>query len=111
MVATSCSSTGSPAAPRSPRTGSTWPAWPGPGQAGHVDPVRGLRGAAGDPVEEHDVATIFAHEHLRVRAPRKLRGELGQLVVVCGEEGSRADAVVEILDHGPGQAHAVVGAG
>ena len=41
----------------------------------------------------------------------ELGGEEGELVVVGGEEGAGADAVVEVLDGGPGEGEAVVGGG
>ena len=37
-------------------------------------------------------------------------GELGELVVVRGEERAAADGVVEVLGHRPGDGQAVVGA-
>ena len=46
-----------------------------------------------------------------VAQARQPLGQLGQLVVVRGEQRPAADAVVQVLRDGPGQRHAVVGAG
>ena len=50
------------------------------------------------------------HLHVVVPQPRQRLGELGQLVVVRGEQRPAADRVVQVLGDRPGQRHAVVGA-
>ena len=81
-----------------------------PREAGDVDAVRGRCGSLRDPVKEDDVLPFFADQDLKIGAPRELRGEFGEFVVVGSEEGSRAHPVVQVFDDGPREAHPIVGA-
>ncbi len=81
------------------------------GEAGDFDAVA-LAGRAGfDGVEEDDAGGGFANSDAEVAEVREAVGEEGEFVVVGGEEGARADGVVEVLDGGPGEGEAVVGGG
>ncbi len=53
----------------------------------------------------------FAAGDAKVFESLKLAVEQGELVVVGGEEGARADAVVQVFDGCPGEREAVVGGG
>ena len=81
------------------------------GQAGDVDAVA-LVGASGDDlVQEDDVAFLFADGDVGVFEAGLGVLEVGEFVVVGGEEGAAADAVVQVLGDGPGEGDAVEGAG
>ena len=76
-----------------------------------MDAVAAVRPAVGHRAQEDDVLALFFHQDVDVVYARQDVGQFGELVVVRGKQGPRADPVVQILDHGPRQAHAVVGAG
>ena len=70
-----------------------------------------LVGRPGDDlVQEHDLVLPLAHGHVEVLHAGKRFLQVGQLVVVRGEQRAAADVLVQVLDHRPGQRHAVVGA-
>ncbi len=77
-----------------------------------MDTVRAIRAPRDDLVQEHHPVFGFADRHVVVAHPRQQVAELGQLVVVGGKQGARAQArvVVDVFDHRPGDRQAVVGA-
>ena len=81
------------------------------GQPGDVDAVALVGAAGGDLVQEDDLVLPLADQHVVVAQAGQRLGELGQLVVVRGEQGPAADLVVQVLGDRPGQRDAVVGAG
>ncbi len=83
------------------------------GQPCHMDAV-GVIGPAGDDlVHEDHVPPILHHIEVEVTDMRQMLLHLNELVIVGGEERARASLgmVVEVLDHGPGDGHPIVGAG
>src|SRR5260370_1037486 len=81
------------------------------GQAGHVDAIALVGAAGGDLVQEDNVVLPFADQDIIVAQAGKGFGQLGQFVVMAGEESAAADLIVQIFGDGPGQRDAVVGAG
>ena len=80
-------------------------------QPGDVDPVGAVGAALYDLVQEDDLVAPLAHGHALVADARVALGQVGELVVVGGEEGAGADLGVDVLDDGPGQGQAVEGRG
>ena len=81
------------------------------GESRYFDAVALACRAGLDGVQEDDSARGFLPLTREVaRGGRQLFGE-SELVVVGGEERARADALVQVLDDGPGEREAVVGAG
>ena len=81
-----------------------------PRQASHLNAVA-LVGFAGNQFAgKYQLGTVFANGHIEIFKSRKLHGELGQLVVVGGEQGQSPQAMDE-LSHSPCNADAVVCAG
>ena len=76
-----------------------------------MDTVTAVRAAVGHLPQEHDALSFFFYQHIDVVHARQQVGELSKFMVVRRKQGARADAVMQILDHRPRQAHAVVGAG
>jgi len=60
--------------------------------------------------QEHNGVTPLAHGDVEILKARQSLGELGQLVIVRGEQGFRANGVVQVLDDTPREAQAVEGA-
>ncbi len=83
------------------------------GQAGNLDAV-GVGGAAGDDgAQEYDLVVPLPHRHGEVPDPFPGHGQLGQFVVMGGEQsaGPATGGVVDVLGHGPGNGDAVEGGG
>ena len=80
------------------------------GELGDVDAVALVGRAGDDLVEEHDLILPFLDGDVKVARHRELVVEIGQLVVVRGEERAAADLLVDVLDDAPGEREAVVGA-
>src|SRR5262245_1308220 len=78
---------------------------------GHLNAVAALGASRGDAVEEDNLVFILLHQHVVVPKVRQRFGKLGQFVVVGREERSAADGIMQEFGDGPGQAHAIVGAG
>ena len=58
-----------------------------------------LVGRAGDDlVQEHDLVLPLLHGDVEVPHAGELLGQVGQLVVVRGEQRAAADRVVQVLD-------------
>ena len=81
------------------------------GELGDVDAVALVGGAGDDLMEEDDLVLPFFDGDVVVGDAGELVGQVGELVVVGGEEGAAADVLVEVFDDGPGEREAVVGAG
>src|ERR1044071_2662877 len=81
------------------------------GQAGDLDAVTLVGAAGNDLAQENDLVVPLANGDVEVLQPGQSCGELGQFVIVSGEERFGADLVVEVFHDGPGQAQAVEGAG
>ncbi len=79
----------------------------------HVDAIRFVGAAGHHLVQEDDVLAVLRYVQVEVAHLRQPLLHLDQLVVVRGEERARAAlrVIVQILDDGPGDSHAVVGAG
>ena len=81
------------------------------GEARDFDAVALVGGAGFDGVQEDDAAGVLAHGDADVVHACEALGEQRELVVMRGEERACADAVVQMLDDGPGEREAVVGGG
>ena len=83
------------------------------GEAGDVDAVALVGGAGDDAAEEDDGVALFADLDGVVFDAGEGGGEVGELVVVGGEEGAgfALGGVVEVFDDGPGDGDAVEGGG
>ena len=73
------------------------------GQAGHVDAVGAIGAALDDLVQEDDLVAPLAHGDGQVEHAGQAFTQLGELVVVGGEQRARAGLTVEVLDDRPGQ--------
>ena len=62
-------------------------------------------------MQEHDLVVPLLHGDVEVADAGELFFEIGQFVVVRGEESAATDRVVDVLDDAPGERQAVVGAG
>ena len=62
------------------------------GQAGDVDAVALVGAAGGDLVQEDNLLVPFAHQHVVIAQARQRLRELGQFVIMRGEQGPAADA-------------------
>jgi hypothetical protein len=72
-----------------------------------VDAVAAVGAAFDDAVEEDDLVFPFADGDVEVFHAAETRGEVGQLVVVRGEERAAADVGGDVLGDGPGEREAV----
>ena len=84
------------------------------GQLCHLDTVAVIGGAAHDTPQESDVLTALFDRDVVVFYALHGAFQLGQLVVVGGEQGLAAQplgGVCDMLHHGAGDAHAVKGGG
>src|SRR5205085_10479927 len=79
-------------------------------ELGGVDAVALLGDAGRDAVEEDEVASLLRDLDVEVAQARERLGQLGQLVVVRGEEGLGAQTrvVVYVFEDGAGDGEAVV---
>ena len=82
------------------------------GQLGDVDAIGAVGPAAPQLVQKHHAAILLDRGHVVVLDARQDVLQLGQLVVVGGEQRSAAEPrlVVQVLDHRARDRHAVVGA-
>ena len=81
------------------------------GEAGDFDAV-GFVGAAGfDVAKEDDFVGSFFYGDVDVGDGGEEIGELGEFVIVRGEEGASASVLLQMLDDGPGDREAVEGGG
>ena len=62
-------------------------------------------------MEEDDLLVPFPHRHIVIGDGLLGVGQICQLVIMGGEEGAAADAVVQVLGDGPGDGEAVKGGG
>ena len=76
-----------------------------------MDAVGFVGGAGEDLVEEDDLLVPLADGDVAVHDGFAGVGEVGELVVVGGEEGAAFHLVVEVLGDGPGDGEAVEGGG
>ena len=83
------------------------------GEAGDLDAETALGWAGDDAAEEDDIVVPLLHRHGVVAQARQVFFQLGQLLVVGGEEGARPvfGVGVEMFDDGPSDGQAVVGRG
>ena len=77
-----------------------------------MDAVALVRRAGDDLVEEGHLAVLLGHGDVEVLDARERPGQIGELVVVGGEQrlGAERGVVVDVLGHGAGDGEAVVGA-
>src|SRR5437764_13564012 len=66
-----------------------------------------------DLAQEDDFAFLFCDGYVHTLDARKHLGDFNQFMVVCSEEGkcTTAFVIVEVLDNGPRNGEAVIGAG
>ncbi len=81
------------------------------GQLGYLDAVGPARAASHQLVQKHHVALELPHGHAAVAHSGLDVRQAAQLVEVCGEQGLGADPIVDVLGHGPGDGHTVIGGG
>ena len=83
------------------------------GHAGDVDAEGVLAAALDELAQEDDLLVDLAHGDVVVAHAGQRAGHVVELVVVGGEEGAgmAAGVLVDVLDDGPGDGDAVVGAG
>ena len=62
-------------------------------------------------MQEPHLSALLEHVDAVVDDTRQAVGQSGQLVVVGGEQRPAAGALVDVLDHGLGDGHAVIGRG
>ena len=80
-----------------------------PRQARHLDAVRAVRASLLEPSQEDDVVAGLADRHVQVLHAWKKVAQLGEFVVVGGEDGLGADVLMKVLGDRPRDRHAVVG--
>ena len=80
-----------------------------PGQARHLDAVAFVGAAFLDAPQEDDFVGRFLHRDVDVFHAGQQVGQLGELVIMGGEERARAGVRLQVLDHGPGDGEAVEG--
>ena len=76
-----------------------------------MDAVALGRGAGDDAVEEDHVLVLLGDLDRQVADAWPVGGEIGEFVVVGGEQTAAADAVVQMLGDRPRQRHAIEGRG
>ena len=81
------------------------------GQPGHVNAVALVGRTGHDLVQEYDLVFPFLHGHVEIHDARQRAGQVGEFVVVRGEQRAAAHVVVQVLDDRPRQRQAVVRAG
>ena len=83
------------------------------GELGNVDAVGAVGAAGGDLSEKDHLALFFGDEDVEVECARESIAEFDKLMVVSGKSGAGAEAgvVVDVLDDGPRDGEAVIGAG
>ena len=81
------------------------------GESRHLDAVAAVRSPRHHLAQEDDLILPFAHQQMRIGDSRQRVGQVGELVVVRGEERlrPRLRARGEVLGHGPGDAEAIEG--
>ena len=81
------------------------------GQSRHLDAVAAIRAATDDLPQEDDLVLPLARGDVRIDDARERVGQVGELVVMRGEQRLRAGASVgrEVLGDGPGDAQAIEG--
>ncbi len=62
-----------------------------------------------DAPKEYHIVAGFLHRNVKINDAIELSGQFGQFMIVSREERLRADALVDVLDHRPGQRKTVVG--
>ena len=64
-------------------------------------------------MQKENVVVVFADGDVHGEHARNAAFQCGQLVVVSGKEGAQvaASPLCKVFHHGPGQGHAVIGAG
>ena len=81
------------------------------GQPRNLDAVALVGGAGDDFAEEDDVVVPFADCDVAISHTGAGAGEVGQFVVVGGEEGAAGGDVMKMLGHAPSDGEAVEGRG
>lgn len=83
------------------------------GEAGDLDSVAAVGGAGDHLADEDDFVVPFFDRHREVAEAGEGFVQLGQFVIMSREHraGSEFRVEVEVLDHGPGDAESIVGAG
>ena len=81
------------------------------GEAGDVDAVGAVGAAFHDAVEKDDLVFPFAHDYVQVLHAFEALGEVGQLVIVRGEERAAAQVRGDVLGDRPRETQAVQRAG
>ena len=75
------------------------------GQSSHARHLHAIALGAGprrDPVQKNRAIVPFGDRHTKDAHTWQRLREIGQFVIVGGEEGSRADVIVQIFDDGAG---------
>ena len=80
-----------------------------PGETGHLDSVAAVGAPRDDLAKEHDLVVPLARGDVVVHDARHRIGQIGQLVIVRGEEGLWARTCLgrEVFGHGPRDAEPV----
>ncbi len=83
------------------------------GQFRHMDAVTFIYPARYDLAQENDIALLLRYGYIEVLHAGQVLGQLHHLVIVCGEKGLRAQAVVvmDVFDYSTGNGQAVISAG
>src|SRR5262245_52380964 len=84
-----------------------------PGEARDLDAVAAVGAAGDDLAQKHDLLFPFPRDHVKVRDARQRVGEIGQLVIVRGEDRFRTGTPVgrKMLGYGPRETEPVEGGG
>src|SRR5579883_256455 len=78
------------------------------GQPRDLDAIAAVGAAGLDFAEEDHLIAGFLHGYMQIADSRQLIGEFGELVVMGCKQRAGADALVDVLDDGPGQRQPIV---
>ena len=76
-----------------------------------MDAVASVGPALLNLVQEDDFVSPFPHRHVQIPGPSKTVRQVGELMVMGGEQAPGTQSVVDMLTDRPGNGHAVEGGG